>query len=229
MFYIQDLLNVIHRFASEFYHERGQLLNISRQYRREKKERDLRRLGLSSGFDDYDTPGSSSDSTSVSEESSDENSSESEMDEDEEGDGQDEEKDEPSSNAEDKDEDEETRTANNNKSKTRSDTKGNSKGKGKQKQKAKQNGPTSRRRVSRKGTKIKRDDNLYIDMYKMFDGSAMMALGMSVFFLFFRALFAFRIPFRSHCNIQYPTWFSLTYLLRSLLKACWSKNKLHKC
>ena len=40
---LQDLLKCIHRFATEFYTERGQLLNISREYRKQRKKRTQKR------------------------------------------------------------------------------------------------------------------------------------------------------------------------------------------
>ncbi|GLB34261.1 hypothetical protein LshimejAT787_0111450 [Lyophyllum shimeji] len=39
-----DLLKAIHYFASTYYHERGQLLNVTREYRIRRKENKLRRL-----------------------------------------------------------------------------------------------------------------------------------------------------------------------------------------
>ncbi|KAF9035915.1 hypothetical protein BJ165DRAFT_1355169, partial [Panaeolus papilionaceus] len=39
-----DLLKYIHRFAAEFYTERGELLNISREFRKQRKARRLEKL-----------------------------------------------------------------------------------------------------------------------------------------------------------------------------------------
>ena len=118
-------MKCIHRFASEFYHEKGQLLNSSRQYRKERKERRLKRdMDRDSSPSSHST--SSSKSRSKSAEKLDEYEDDPDEDEASEGDGVD----------------------------TTAGTK---------------------RRKGRKGRR--RSAKLYVDMYKVFDGSAMMALG----------------------------------------------------
>lgn len=126
--YHQDLLKSIHRFASKFYTERGQLLNSSRQYRKERKERRIKRAM------NRESSHSSTASRSKSPEK---------VDGDEEG----LEEEPPETDGGDID-------------KT----------------------PRITRGKTRKGRH--RTEKLYVDMYKMFDGSAMMALGtLAVHFL----------------------------------------------
>lgn len=108
---IQDLLKSIHRFAAEFYSERGQLLNSSRNYRKERKKR---RQEKDAGSD-------ANSSSSLGSESM--------------GNQQ-------------KDEESDAEYSNETSVKTKRPKKG-------------------RHRVGQ----------LYVDMYKVFDGSAMMALG----------------------------------------------------
>ncbi|KAF4619582.1 hypothetical protein D9613_004770 [Agrocybe pediades] len=164
-----DLLNVIHRFASEFYHERGQLLNISRQYRIEKRKRELRRRGLLSKSDDNGNDAVASDSASnASDAEADEQASESSSEGESSGEDDDEETQNPTPGGPEQEDTEKVDKASSHDKRS----------KGKGKEKAKEQGRPKSRRTGRR--KLKRDENMYIDMYKMFDGSAMMALGMLV-------------------------------------------------
>ncbi|KDR84252.1 hypothetical protein GALMADRAFT_704386 [Galerina marginata CBS 339.88] len=145
-----DLLKCIHRFASEFYTERGQLLNISREYRKERKDRALRRRARreKQAREDNGSPSgspSSSESSDSDESSSQKSTKITTAIEDEEG---------STSSEDSNDGDDDNDKAN-------QDTKGKRKTKSK------------RRRRRRRHYA----DKLYTDMYKMFDGSAMMVLG----------------------------------------------------
>ncbi|KAF9528042.1 hypothetical protein CPB83DRAFT_855228 [Crepidotus variabilis] len=125
-----DLLKCIHRFAAEFYTERGELLNISRQWRRERKER--RRLRQQLAGEEFSSSTSSSSTPSASD---------SEIDDSLEQD------DEP--------------------------ILGEQAGGSSMDQKGKQKGHDP-------AMKRKRNEEVFVDMYKRLDGSAMMALGMLV-------------------------------------------------
>ncbi|KIM34998.1 hypothetical protein M413DRAFT_14802 [Hebeloma cylindrosporum] len=144
-----DLLKCIHRFAAEFYSERGQLLNISREYRKQRKKRAQKRArerlrasrkeeGLDSLSDSLSSEGSKSQEGSEEDPASNEETEEDDDDEEE--------------HELDSDDHGAGPSTSQNKRK-----KGKPKGKG-------------RRRAGK----------LYTDMYKMFDGSAIMALGMLV-------------------------------------------------
>jgi len=167
---MQDLLKCIHRFASEFYTERGQLLNISREYRKQRKKRARKRLRAL-----REEAGLSSPSGSSSSESS-------ESDGDSENSGSDAGKDQEDEEAEagpDPDD--------------HGEGPSNPQGmKGKTKRKVPQ--PSGK---------------LYNDMYKLFDGSAIMALGEEVtnlIHLHLTHLFSPRnVDSRTHCSFTYAT------------------------
>jgi len=173
----QDLLKCIHRFAAEFYTERGQLLNISREYRKQRKKRAQKRarqrLRASRKEEGLDSlSGSSSSQSSKSKEDS-------------EGD--------PASNAETEQEEEEEEEA-----ELDSDDHG--------------EGPSTSRNIKKKGNakrKGRRRAELYTDMYKMFDGSAMMALGKDIISFNHRHVtnssFSRNVGSGTHCSCTYAT------------------------
>ncbi|KAF8878588.1 hypothetical protein CPB84DRAFT_1688279 [Gymnopilus junonius] len=174
-----DLLKCIHRFASEFYTERGQLLNISREYRKERKQRALQKRARNEKRADKrkeDHEDSAAPSGSESE------FSESET---------------PPQDADDNSEDEESsgrEVSDGGENDEGGSSSKNTKGKGEAK---------SKKPWKRKGRR--RTDKLYTDMYKMFDGSAMMALGMS---------------------LQLPIVISIYFYFA---KECWCRSKLLIC
>ncbi|CAA7259403.1 unnamed protein product [Cyclocybe aegerita] len=139
-----DLLKCIHRYASEYYTERGQLLNSSRSYRIEQRAKQHQRHQQQREEGRTPSPSPSESSSSSGSELDSESGSDSDEDY-EEGEG------------------------------AESNTKkGKGKGKGKGKAKAKGKGKRKRK------TKRRGQSKLYVDMYKVFDGSALLALGMLV-------------------------------------------------
>ena len=175
----QDLLKCIHRFAAEFYTERGQLLNISREYRKERKKRAQKRaqkrlrasrkeegLGSSSGS-------SSSQSSKSKEDSGD-----------------------PASNVETEQDDDDD---DGEEAELDSDDRG--------------EGPSTSRNMKKKGNAKRkgrrRAGKLYTDMYKMFDGSSMMALGKDIISFNHRHIthstFARNVGSGTHCSFTYAT------------------------
>jgi hypothetical protein len=174
----QDLLKCIHRFAAEFYTERGQLLNISREYRKQRKERAqerarqrLRDARKEEGLDSLSDT-SSSESSKLKEDSEKDPASNAETEQDDDG-GE-----EAELGSDDRGEGPST-------SQNRKE-KGNAKRKG--------------RRRARK---------LYTDMYKMFDGSAIMALGKDITSFLYRhvthSVFARNVGSRTHRSFTYAT------------------------
>ena len=171
----QDLLKCIHRFAAEFYTERGQLLNISREYRKQRKKRAqkrarqrLRASRKEEGLDSL-SDSESSKSKEISEgpasnaetdQESDDDKEEVDLDSDDHGEG-------PSTS---------------------------------QKMKGKKN-------TKRKGRR--RAGKLYTDMYKMFDGSAIMALGKDITSFIYphvtHSVFARNAGSRTHRSFAHAT------------------------
>ncbi|KAH9482147.1 hypothetical protein JR316_0004242 [Psilocybe cubensis] len=157
-----ELLKFIHRYAAEFYTERGQLLNSSRKYRKKRRRHTRRnrllrerRVRVQKARVNHGSSSEWSDSELDSEDF--DSSSDDESDEDE-----GEQTDENVGDNEDLGDEENDLQAS-----TNSD-KGKGKGKGTEKDK------------SRKGIQYRQDEKLYTDMYKMFDGTAILALGMLV-------------------------------------------------
>ncbi|KAF9476718.1 hypothetical protein BDN70DRAFT_882027 [Pholiota conissans] len=177
-----DLLKVIHKFASEFYTERGQLLNISREYRKERKQRALARKaklldggssrsgkkeGSTSRSQSASSPASSEEDPSEHNISGDEanirqsskgkgKERQREDDADEDDDDEEEEEEENEDDKDYNDESEEIESYSEAESKKF----------------------TAKRKKRSKSSR--KESVLYTDMYKVFDGSAMMALGMLV-------------------------------------------------
>ncbi|KAF8165894.1 hypothetical protein B0H34DRAFT_794222 [Crassisporium funariophilum] len=140
-----DLLKCIHRFASEYYTETGQLLNASRTFRKERKEKRLLRLEKQKAKQTRSTKGLSGSSRSTSSHAG-----------------------SPKQDTEDEienDTDDEKESENENDAgRTEVDD---------QKSKAKQ-------RAAGKGKGRRRAEKHHVDMYKVLDGSAMLAVGMLV-------------------------------------------------
>ena len=175
---IQDLLKCIHRFAAEFYTERGQLLNISREYRKQRKKRTEKRarqrLWAARKEEGLDNPsGSSSSESAKSKEDSEDPASNAETEQEDDNDGK-----EAEFDSDDYEEGASTS----------------------QKMKGK-------KRVKRKGRR--RAGKLYTDMYKMFDGSAIMALGKDIISFIYRhvthSAFARNVGSRTHRSFTYAT------------------------
>ena len=174
----QDLLKCIHRFAAEFYTERGQLLNISREYRKQRKKRTQKRARQRLRASREEGLNSLSDSSSSESSKSKEDSEE-----------------DPASNAETEQESDDDREE----ADLDLDDHGESpstsqKMKGKNKVKRK-----SRRRAGK----------LYTDMYKMFDGSAIMALGKDITSFIYphvtHSVFGRNVGSRTHRSFTHAT------------------------
>jgi len=175
----QDLLKCIHRFAAEFYTERGQLLNISREYRKQRKKRAQKRarqrLQASRKEEGLDSLSDlSSSESSKSKEDSEED---------------------PASNAETEQESDDDREE--------ADLDSDDHGEGPStSQKMKGN-----KKIKRKGRR--RAGKLYTDMYKMFDGSAIMALGKDITSFIYphvtHSVFARNVGSRTHRSFTHAT------------------------
>lgn len=176
-------MKCIHRFASEFYSERGQLLNVTRQYRAERKQarlaRQQRKANRSKGKGKATDSNTSKSSTPSKDEEGSDDSSESDEDEGE-GDSEvgkndgsrkegkrkeREENDEGEDSGDETEEDEEE-----------ADEPGTAEAETSKQQ------PKGKRR--RKSGKPKILPPLVTDMYKVFEGSALMVLGSFIHFQF---------------------------------------------
>ncbi|KJA29554.1 hypothetical protein HYPSUDRAFT_50142 [Hypholoma sublateritium FD-334 SS-4] len=174
-----DLLKSIHRFASEFYSERGQLLNVSRQYRAERKQarlaRQQRKASQSKGKEKASGSKSPTPSSDESQEGSDDGSeSDEDEDENEEGgeigkkDGS-KKKGKRKEELEDEGEDSADESSGDEEEADEAGTE--------EAETAKRRPKTKRRRRSGKPKIL---PPLVTDMYKVFEGSALMVLGMLV-------------------------------------------------
>ncbi|PPR06617.1 hypothetical protein CVT24_001724 [Panaeolus cyanescens] len=165
-----DLLKFIHRFAAEFYTERGELLNVSKEYRKERKARRLKRLANAKKQGEV----KESQKRGKGKEKAADSASE---DEDEDSDLE-HEQNEHEGRSESESDGEDPQHGNN----TNSESEylsgdASTKGEGTSTKVQKGNMGTQKR-LRWKGKK--RAEMLYKDMYKIFDGSALLALGMLV-------------------------------------------------
>ena len=172
----------IHRFASEFYSERGQLLNVTRQYRAERKQarlaRQQRKASRSKGKGKAIVSNASKSSTPSKDEEESDDSSESDEDEGE-GDSEvgknDEKEGKKKERQEEEDEDEDS-GAESDEDVEDADEAGSEEAEtSKQRPKGKRRGKSGKPKIL---------PPLVTDMYKVFEGSALMVLGRFIHFQF---------------------------------------------